>query len=312
MSNFSSDLLENILYKINNSSDYDIKKIMYYYIYKAMKKCKEMNFDTDTIGYKSDINKSIPDIMNLNIDGIRIQGTSFWIGFIPKDIKIVYDFEIKNFRITNNGYYYYINDYNYIYDFAKYIKNKKINNDLSFLIKVHDFIYDYFFTIYNTIDREQLHQLIYDVNGNFYKPNKEHNLTDFKRNNSAKCSEYASMLQNIMSTFGYEIVYMHGEVDDHKEKKVSHAFNLGVIENEYSIIDISMPINCFDENLNIRKRFPYVCCMNKFNENNLERFLIGEEEVELDDLEAHIINKECYSFPMTRKRVYRVDSLEFD
>ena len=312
MSNYSSYQLENILYKLNNSSDYDIKEIMYYYIYKAMKKTKEINFDTDTIGYKSDINKSIPDICNLNINEVRIQGTSFWIGFIPKDIKIVYDFEIKDYRIANNGYYFYMNDYNYIYDFAKYIKNKKINNDLSFLILAYDFIFNYFFTIYNTIDRNQLHHLIYNDKGVLFNPTKEHNITDFKGNNAAQCSEYAAMLQNILSVFGYESFYIHGEVDDYKEKNCAHAYNLGIIENEFAIVDISMPINCFNESLKLKRRYPYVFCIDNFDENNLENFLSGDEEIELDDIEAHIINNECYTFALNKKRVYRIDAMDFD
>ena len=144
MANFSSDSIEKIINKINKYDNSDIKKIMYYYIQKAKNKAQNMNFDLNTIGYESDINRSKPDITNLNtINEIHILGSSFWIGFIPKNLKIVYSFDIKNFEIANHGYYFYMDDYNFIYEFAKYIKGKKINNDLAFLIHSHDFIYNY-------------------------------------------------------------------------------------------------------------------------------------------------------------------------
>ena len=307
MSVYSSNTLKRILNKLNKYDDEDIKKVMDYYIKKEEKNVYNKNFTTDTIGYKSDINKSHHDILDLKeIKEINISGTSFWIGFIPKDIKIVYYFEIKNFEIANYGYYFYMNDYNYIYDFAKYIKNKNVKNDFSFLIHAHDFIYNYFFTIYNTVTREQLHHLIYD------KPTNEHNITDFKGNNSAQCSEYAAMLQNILSVFGYETVYIHGELDEGEEKNVNHAFNLAVMDNNYSIVDIAIPTNCYDHNNRIKRRYPYLYEMDNFDENDLENFLSGETDVYLNDLESHIINNECYSFCKVKKRVYRTDQMIFD
>ena len=134
MAKFSSDYLENLLNKINVTDVKNIKKLMNYYIKKVQKKVIDKNFDVDTIGYKSDINRDKFDITNLNeITYTHIMGTSFWLGFIPPNIKIVYSFDIKNYAIANHGHYFYMNDYNYIYEFANYIKNKRINNDTSFL-----------------------------------------------------------------------------------------------------------------------------------------------------------------------------------
>ena len=109
MSTYSSNTLKRILNKLNKYDDEDIKKVMDYYIKKEEKNVYNKNFTTDTIGYKSDINKSHHDILDLKeIKETNISGTSFWIGFIPKDIKIVYYFEIKDFEIANYGYYFYM------------------------------------------------------------------------------------------------------------------------------------------------------------------------------------------------------------
>jgi len=310
MSEYSSDLVEVLLKKINKHKEKEIKKIIDSYISKAKEKVEEMNYDSDTIGYQSEINGYMANFVNLNeMQEMRIFGTPFWLGFIPEDKKIVYCFEIKYCSISNSGYYYYMNDYNYLYEFARYIKDKKVVNDLTFLVHVNDFIYKYFSTINQPISREQLHHLIYDNNDKFYKPSKEHNITDFKGNGSAKCSEYAALFQNILSVFGYDTIYIHGELDDVEEKNSCHAFNLAVIDNKYSIVDLALPINCIDYNKRTQRRYPYIYCLDGFSEDNLDEFLLGEKELVLDDLEAQIINNQCYTFSKEKKRVYRVDQL---
>ena len=310
MSSYSSESLTKILDKLNKYDDAKIKLIIDNYINDARKRVEEMNFDSDTIGYQSEINGCMTNFTDLSeFQEMHILGTPFWLGFIPEDKKIVYCFEIKNCAISNSGYYYYMNDYNYIYEFAKYIKSKNVVNDLSFMVYVYDFIYKYFSTITKPITREQLHHLIYDNNNKFYKPINEHNITDFKGNGSAKCSEYAAMFQNILSVFGYDTIYIHGELDDSEEKHSCHAFNMTVIDDMYSIVDLALPINCIDYNKRMQKRYPYIFCLDDFSEDDLDDFLLGDKELVLDDLEAQIINNQCYTFSKTKKRVYRVDQL---
>ena len=310
MASYSSDLVEKILDKLNKLDDKERKVIVDYYIDKAKERVESMNFDSDTIGYQSEINGYMQNFTNLDeYQEMHILGTPFWLGFIPNDKKIVYCFEIKNCAISNSGYYYYIDDYNYLYEFAKYIKNKRIVNDLTFMVNVHEFIYKYFNTLNEPITREQLHHLIYNVNDMFYEPFKEHNITDFKGNGSAKCSEYAAMFQNILSVFGYDTVYIHGELDDDEEKHSCHAFNMTVIDDEYSLVDISMPIACYNYSNKAKKRYPYIYCLDGFSEDDLDEFLLGEKELVVDDLEAQIMNDQCYTFCKTKKRVYRVDQL---
>lgn len=313
MSEITSNTLLKILDKNNNCDDKEIRKIMHYYINKVRNKSYFMNFDVDTIGYKSDINREYEYIKDLNeIKELKVSGTSFWNGFIPKDIKIVYYFEIKKFLIANYGYYYYIDNYDYIYDFLKYIKGKKISNDFSFIVTVYEFLRKYFLTINKYLSREQIHHLIYNSNNIFYPPIKEHSITDFKNNGAAECSEFAALFQNILSVFGYESIYIHGEVDDFEKKNSSHAYNLSIANNEFTLVDTSMPIVCYNHDERTKIPYPFVYTMNNFNEKGLEDFLLGNKEIELEDLEAHIINKHCYTFCKTKKRVYRVDQMTFD
>ena len=313
MSNFSSYRIERMLKLIKTSlvpekyNDAYIKKIIDHYINKAQKESQDMNFNGDTIGFESDINKSFQEITDLNeVCELTISNNPIWFGFIPKDKKIVYSFEIVNNISTNSGYYYYMNDYSYLYEFAKYIKDKEISDDVNFISHVHNFIHKYFSSFSRSIDRERLHHLIYDTNGKFHKPVKEHNISDFKGNGSAMCSEYSALVQNILSVFGYQTAYIHGEIDNDTEKNCCHAYNLAVIDNSYTIIDSSIPMNCYDVNNN-KSKFPFVFCMYDFDENNLEQFLSGDVEIELDDLDAYTINNNYYTFSNNKKRVYRAE-----
>ena len=318
MSNYSSPRLEKMLrtlclpnkFSINDNAY--IKLIINHYIKKALKDSNYMNELTDTIGFHSEINKVFPIITDLNDDvELTISNQSLWFGFIPKDIKIVYFFEIINNTCANQGYYYYLNDYNYLYDFANYIKNKKIINDISFLAYVHKFVYKYFSTFNKYIDRESLHHLILDSNEKFYKPIKEHNITDFKNRGAAMCSEYSALVQNILSVFGYQTTYIHGEIDKDNEKQCCHAFNLAVIDNMYSIIDSSIPIECFDIHNN-SKTFPFIFCLNDFDDDDLEDFLLGNKELLLEDMDVYEDNNDYYTFGNNKQRVYRTDNTIFD
>lgn len=120
------------------------------------------------------------------------------------------------------------------------------------------------------------------------------------------CSEYAALLQNLLSVFGYQTIYIHGEVDNEDHKNTRHAYNL-------SIIDISLPIMCYDYKKGSNKgNFPYICCLDDFNNDKLNEFLSGEKELELDELRTQIINNEIYTFGKPKQRVYKIDKLQSD
>lgn len=314
MSNYSSDRIEKMMSLLGMAkytkkyNDKYIQLVVDHYIKKAIKDSNYMNKETDTIGFDSEINKVFPDITDLNdYVELSVSNQSLWFGFIPKDIKIVYYFEITDNVCSNQGYYYYMNDYNYLYEFANYIKDKEVPDDITFLAHVHKFVHSYFSTFNKTIDREDLHHLIYDANGMLYKPIKEHNITDFKHKGAAMCSEFSSLFQNILSLFGYQSTYIHGEVDKDKDKGCCHAFNLAVVDNMYTIIDSSIPVDCYDEHNNLTL-FPFIYCMEDFSEEDLEDFLMGDKELLLEDMEAYKCNNEYYVFGNNKQRVYRTDS----
>ena len=196
---------------------------------KRIKKCeklaKENNFNVDFLGVNSCINP-INVYNKEDKEYVYIEGCSFWIGYILNNIKITYSYLIdKNFNLSNQGYYYYINNNDYLYEFKEYIKDKNINSDIDFIYYVYSFIRNYFYSLTNYIDRDNLHKLIIKNNNTYYNPIKEHSLSDFKNNNSAKCSEYSAILQNILSIYDYETIFLAGTLN-----KEGHAYNIAILD----------------------------------------------------------------------------------
>ena len=308
MSSYSSDIAPKLLKLLNHTSDMFIKPIINYYIKKSIKSSYDKNCETDTIGFDSDYNNVYPDITELDeIEGIIIPNNHLWYGFIPKNIKIVYSFMLSNYAASNNGYYYYLDNYSYLYEFAKYIKDKKVVGDYSFLFYVYRFINNYYSTLNEPLHRENMHHLIYNTDGIFYKPIKEHSITDFKGNGSAMCSEYSAMFQNILSVFGYESIYIHGEYGK-SNSGICHAFNMIIIDDAYTLADLSIPIEYYDFCNSDKRKLPFLISMTDLTDEELDIFLSGESELELDDLEAYLINNEVYTFSKTNKRIYRADA----
>ena len=307
MSEFSSDCLEEILSKLHNVNEKDIANLINKYIDLAMKESKNNNYDIKTLGCESEINPTNYHIADKSdIDHILIDGVSFWIGFIPEDVKVVYGWNVdKNFVLSNQGCYYYINDKNYLYNFAKFIKDKKISNDSDLIFLVYSYIKDYFYS-FNKIDRDELHRLIYKNDKLFYKPTNEHSILDFKEKGAAKCTEYSALLQNILSTFGYSIIYLTGSLIGED----NHAFNIAIIDNEYHLIDFSIPVNCFDINCNFIKKIPYMYELKDFTNEDLDEMIYSNKVLELDDFECHLINGNYYNFPKVKKRKYKVENME--
>lgn len=308
MSEFSSPYIGSIIYKLKKSNDNDIPRIMNKYIKKALKFAKEENYNFKTIGCKSEINPVDYRLNEKNVYETFVEGLSFWVGYIPKDVKIVYSWCFgENLQVSNRGYYYYMNDKEYIYDFAKYIKEKKVKNDMEFLFYLYFYINNYFDTLYKVIDRDDLHKSILKNDKVYYETTSEHNITDFKKNGSAKCSEYAAMVQNILSTFGYNSIYLFGKLVEEED----HAFNIAIVDNKYHLLDFSYAAKCYDVNCNYIKKVPYIYELDGFDNNDLEDMLYTDRALDLCDLEFHMINDKYYSFSTTNNRLYKVRKMNF-
>lgn len=294
----------NILQELQQLDDKDIdiyikEKIDYLTIRSAIR-----NPNIDVIGCNVDINPTL-DLNSIDNDSIFVENHNFYVGYIPKNTKIVYGYGYNKLQVRNKGYYYYMDDDKYIYEFARYIKNKKIDNDTKFLFHVFTFINNYFFNDrFNKKDRLKMHKPIYKNNVAYYDVIREHSILDFKGNCSAKCTEIAALLSNIASVFGYDCVYMMGSLngDDY-----NHAFNILGIDDISYLVDMSEAVLCYDINGNVVGKAPFMSDLEDFDNEELHDFILSLDSLVLNNYELLKINNKLFSIESDDLRVYKVE-----
>ena len=142
--NDNRELKEGILNDIRNTDD------ICSYIDAAIKELKgvvkKFNPSENFLGVNVPLNKKF----DLENNDNYLIGNFYWYSFIDSDVKVIYGFSIdENSYVCNDGLYYYIDDNEYLYDFARFIKDKEIGNDFDFLCYVKEFLDDYFNDISN-------------------------------------------------------------------------------------------------------------------------------------------------------------------
>ena len=92
------------------------------------KEAEKNNGEAEYVGTKLDINP-----LNYHIDDrdfeieADYEARPFWVGYVPLGTKIVYGrlYNEKYRTSVHGGWYYYVDDDSYVYDFFKYIKVSK-------------------------------------------------------------------------------------------------------------------------------------------------------------------------------------------
>ena len=230
-------------------------------------KYKSLQMRKRFIGIDCDINPKISLTGEEDLDSQCI-----WSGFIPEDVKIIYSFLPNEDGYTvNNGCYYYIDDHEYLYQFAHYIKTKEIKTEIEFLSYVYRFI-DYYFNSLDTefTHRMFMHQPLIDSNGRYIKPTMGHRFIDFKSSNNAECSEYSAMAQNILSIFNYPTLYFGGSVKT-IHGTGGHAFNFTLVNSSPCIIDFTIPVKIYSINGEYKGESPFLGPIEDFTADTFER-----------------------------------------
>ena len=285
--------MNNIIKVIKRIRNEDIlNKYIEYRINKLSKESIEYNIKNDTIGSIIGINSYENKVEDkfLTIDT--------YIDYIPKGKRIVYGaFTDSICRLYNKGYYYYLDDDQYIYDFVKYIKNIDINidtiNDL--VIIIYDFLTSYLYKSIDPIDREVLHQLILENSTSYFKPIKEHSIRDFYGNGSAKCTEYSIMGQNILSFMNIESYLMFD---------TEHAYNIIYYNNMYYLIDFSNTIGLFDFDFKFIREFPFFVDLYGFDDSKFQELVDRKSTLILDNFNYIYIGSKLFEVYDNKKRNY--------
>ncbi len=295
----------NFYYMIRNLSNEQIKELLSLKIDEL--KYYASAYKERFIGIDCDINPL------LEMGGEqKLNSQAIWQGFIPEDVKIIYSFlPNKNGFTTNNGCYYYIDNHDYLYEFALYIKEQEIKDSLDFLKHVYTFIDDYFFSLdtYNKT-RMEMHQPFLNSNGRYITPSTGHHLSDFKGKNNAKCSEYSAIAENILSVFGYKTIYLGGAVNT-KYGSGGHAFNLAVIDNIPCILDFTIPVETYDFQGKIIEISPFLGVITDFNQETLHNHIYDYIPYEFDDYEYLVIGDTTIMINNNSTRSYIAGKVEY-
>lgn len=160
-------------------------------------------------------------------------------GYISGDTAVSFESTI--------GSQYKLKDTEYLYDAAEYLRNNKeqIKNGRQFFEKVTGFLNSYFGIPdtskdrWTTIEGKTHFESIQDDN-EYWNAIDNIDISVFKGEHVAQCSERSAMAQNIMSLFGYETYYVNGDVSVDGANE-GHAYNIVVDKNgQKCLVDYSV------------------------------------------------------------------------
>ncbi len=236
---------------------------------------------------------------------------SFWIGYIPLGMKMAYKIDTdEHNKFTDTGGYSIMDSEEYVFEFARYLRSKKIviSDPHELLDHVNTFLDMYFGTYSLTeITRKEMHTLLVDKNGNYITPINEHNISSFRSTGAAMCTEYSALSANILSVFGFNTIYVSGSFD-----KEGHNYTLISYGEDCGVLDLSYPVEVFSIEGDFLRYVPYYGVIN-LNDDEFDEFLAGERKVELEDYCFIEMNGHLHkSIIQEEKRTYSVDGEEIE
>ena len=271
------------LEKIFNCSEKEIIEIIEKRIDEVTKESNKTNGTHNIIGYRLDLNeKTKREDGSEELDPIEI---NYWFGYIPKNTRIVYggSFDYDICKGSNEGQYYYMDSEDYIYEFVDYVRKNQIvvNDPYDIVGYLHLFLLSYFGkNRMDTISRETLHALLLNQDGRYFEPIKEHSISDFKGTGGAVCTEFSALSTNILSIFGFDTIFLSGFYNGqgHNFLVVSYGE-----DDCFNVLDLSCPVEVFDEQNRIIKTAPYVMELEGFTEDDFCKFIFEGNHLLLED-----------------------------
>lgn len=271
-----------LVYEIQQAlNDDEIKRIIDEVIEEESEYSKDVNNNETIIGADISMNPQQSFTLKKEEEEYNQKCNGYYIGFIPKGTKLVYGIRVDNELCSqySGGSYYYIDDFSYIYEFAKFIKDKKIANVFNIIAYAYIFLRKYYDNSLIPMDRNEMHNLIYRNERDFFEPIIEHSNRDFKGNGSAECTEFSSAMNNLLSIFGIDVMYI---------QDTYHAYNLVALPNEfeigkfdYYIIDTTIRVACYDIDSTCYSEEAYIQLIDDFDEEKLAEFLRGNNPIQV-------------------------------
>lgn len=259
------------------------------------------------IGVNLDIN---PINYHLDDPNFKVEryyeGVNFWAGYIPLGTKVVYGrFYNNEFKTsTHKGFYYYVDDDSYIYEFFKFIKEKDVDDEMDIIWLVHSFIKKFLSKNINPTSRYDINKLIYKNEDLFFRPVKEHSIKDFYHNGSAMCSEIALIAENLLSVLGLEVLYLEDK---------EHAYNIYAYHNKAEkktdiyLLDYSKWVECYDFNHKFIGTAPYIGEIEGATPKLVDEMINEGKRITLPEYYLLSINGFLYEVKNGEKREYGTD-----
>ncbi len=270
------------------------------------------NYNRKYIGADLDINPRDYHLAEPNLKTReKFDFNYLWTGYIPLGTKVVYGYCCSPTTKTSfhSGYYFYVDDDSYVYEFFKYLKGKDIETEFDIIFLAYIFVMNWLNkkrVNFNGREREDIDRLLIKDDDFFYRPTKEHSIKDFYFNGSAMCSEISLLAENLMSIFGLDVMYV---VDK------NHVYNIYIdhydpedLEKIRSyIVDFSGWVDCINEKFEVVGISPFITEIENGNQSLLKEMVEDGKRIEVNEYIVFNINGENYELSLNKKREYGID-----
>ena len=224
-------------------------------------------------------------------------------GFISPNSRIKYSNGSTNM--------YSMKTTDYIYEFAKYVKNNKIR-EKNTLVKYVENFKNVYFGISNGNDMRDTYfnQIAWQTtktDEEYFEKINNLEIGELKGKNIAMCTERAAIAQNLLSLFGFEIYYCMGCINNNG-KEEAHCFNIGRAKNNFVLLDYSLPVSVYENG----KLVDYAPFQGIIELDELEDILINGINKNFTDY-IYIITEEGIKKTYKNElRIYKVGNTTFE
>lgn len=181
-----------------------------------------------------------------------ITANNLFKGFIPLDTRIKYmSLSMEDYGMQTTDFFY---------EFAYFIRKYNINSKGKLIYSLEYFINSYF-GLPGKVDRETLFNDMAFQNtttdSEYFEALENNKIGDLKGKGAAQCTERAALAQQLLSLFDFESYYCIGCVEfDNKQEP--HCFNVVKRQNDYALLDYSVPVNLYNLEGNVKAFYPFV------------------------------------------------------
>ena len=258
----------------------------------------KINDGYEVIGEMVDINPKREILLDSHqadeSDGYDIN--IFWNKFIPPNVKIV--FGVEYLEGCHNGYYYYMDDFDYLFSFIQGVLGREIYDEIDLISYIHLFLRQYFVDLTEKRNREDYFKLICDSNGQYFEPTIPHSISFFKGKSIAQCTEFGAVAQNIMSFFGLETLYIHDNL---------HAYNIvefGGEEKTTSVVDFSKGVYHYNILTKERSYLPFIGDIEECSDELLQELMNTDGRLQFHEYRLYSLGKAVIEQTLEETRSY--------